>query len=149
MYYQDKIKPLVLQERGPSPLSKSESLSLIKRVTAAMWAEESEEVKAAVARKVAEAISGDVERGECDEVMVETGIPGLPSRSPSDFQRWVFLVLTASLIFMMWVQHRAINDVSPLLMEVLKALSDETGWAFSVLMGGPSPVAGGTIASAR
>jgi hypothetical protein len=34
-------------------------------------------------------------------------------------------------------------------MEILKALSDETGWAFTVLMGGPSPVAGGTIASAR
>jgi hypothetical protein len=87
IYYKDKIRPRVLEERGPSRLSRGESLRLIKRVTAEMWAEESEEVKATVALKMAEICSSDVAREGSDEATMETGVPGLPTRSPSDFQR--------------------------------------------------------------
>ena len=64
------------------PLSRSDSLRLVKRVTADMYVDETEQVKAIVAAKIAEASAKPVEK-EYDE---PSSIPGA-NRTPSDFQR--------------------------------------------------------------
>lgn len=41
--------------------------------------------------------------------------------------------------------HSYVNKLAPTLVQFLGGLQDLTGWSFSVLMGGPTPDAGGEI----
>jgi hypothetical protein len=83
LFYNEKIGPRVSKERGDTSLSHSENLSLVKRVTADMYVDETEQVKVMVAAKIAEASEKPVEKEkESDE---PSCIPGA-NRAPSDFQ---------------------------------------------------------------
>lgn len=82
LFYKDRIQPHVLEKATGESLSKS--TKLFKDAAAALWVTESEETKAIVSRAMAE----DISALACeDEVKDDDGVPGLASRSPSDFQR--------------------------------------------------------------
>ena len=84
LFYKDKIKPRVDEERGDMPLGRSDNLRLIKRVTADMYDDETEQVKALVAAKIAEA--KERPNPKVQESDQPSFIPGA-KRTPSEFQR--------------------------------------------------------------
>jgi hypothetical protein len=54
MYYNEKVSPAVMAERGTRKLSRSENLALIKKVTLETWAAETAKVKELVRQKMKE-----------------------------------------------------------------------------------------------
>jgi hypothetical protein len=99
LYYDTKIKPRVLEEKGDRDLSRGEHLSLVKSITQEMFAAESAEVKEEVADKLTsmKAIR-QKEREEKEDEDNETGSSSSSSeRRPEEYQRYVHTHFAYSL----------------------------------------------------
>jgi hypothetical protein len=126
LYYDEKIAPVIADERGAEKLSRAANLSLIKMVTARMWANETDEVKEAVRAHMKEKTAS--ERAPNDDG--ESEEEDTKHRTPEQFQE-------------------AIDSMTPILAALGKEVFHRCGWAISIFMGGPVPQAAGAIQVAR
>ncbi|KAH7905402.1 hypothetical protein BJ138DRAFT_1230021 [Hygrophoropsis aurantiaca] len=120
LFYKDRIQQSVVEkfEELPSDLTRGQKLDIVKAVTKAKFEEEDEETKARVTDFI-----GQLKRQKAEELAkaVEAGETG-----EADYER-------------------AIENLPAVLSKFLDELARVTGWAFTVLMGGPNPSLGGQI----
>jgi uncharacterized protein YgfB (UPF0149 family) len=90
LYYDIKIKPRVLQEKGDRVLSRAEKLLLIKKVTQKMFAAETDEVKVEVAEKLSKMKEVHKKTLDEDEDNKDGGGPSSLERRPEEYQRCVY-----------------------------------------------------------
>ncbi|KAF7980677.1 hypothetical protein HWV62_37109 [Athelia sp. TMB] len=124
LYFPDRVRHLVadaLLVYGDHP-TRAQKLTTIKRITSEMWEDEDDDTKDFVLASMA-ADKAKREASLLNPTEEET------ARTPVQFQA-------------------AIDTLPPILKHVFDELAKTTGWAFTILMGGPSPEAGGNIVSA-
>lgn len=94
LYYESKIKPRVLQEKGDRILSRADNLSLIKTITLQLYAAETAEVKQEVAERVRK-LKEIREKEKADEYDGNENEDGTPSssseRRPEEYQQYVHI----------------------------------------------------------
>ncbi|KAH9836219.1 uncharacterized protein C8Q71DRAFT_724057 [Rhodofomes roseus] len=116
LYYRDKVKESVEEEIKNGQGSKNKNIGVVRRETALAFEAETDEVKAEVKAFVQKV--KEATAAESKERPVE--------RTPQRYQS-------------------AINDLPRFLEYVLLYLAEETGWALTVMGGGPCPEEGGAI----
>ena len=89
LYYETKIRPRYLAEKGDRTLSKGGRLSLIKDITQKMFSEESDLVKGEVTKKLEE--MKEMRANVKEEGDDEKHLADNPTRSPELYQRYVSL----------------------------------------------------------
>lgn len=142
LYYPERVRNVVadaLLEYGDQP-TRSQQLNTIKRVTLEIWEAEDMETRDIVF----EAMAADKAKKEASQVQ-----EGNNERTPLQYQRYVMCFQCQMECKLTTIYYSAISTLPPLLKQVFDELAKTTGWAFTVLMGGPSPEADGNIVSAR
>lgn len=135
-YYAERVQPDVQRILTASgSINSADRLAVIKDCTLAAYNNETPQIRAAILAELqamkeitsAEEVTGDVER------------------TPAQYQRCVNIFLCIRLITEL--VDSAINEANPLIRELLQELSRWTGWKYSLVGAGPSPIDGGQVRS--
>ncbi|KAF8121460.1 hypothetical protein EV363DRAFT_1185740 [Boletus edulis] len=119
LYYEGEIKPKYEEEcarLGLDTTSKKERMTVRRRLTKEAWDESSKDEQ--LRREVLE----EKARLEAERAIAEMSAPrSVVAPSPPDMN----------------LRTKAVNDLPAMLVKLLDRFKDETGWAFTVLAGGP------------
>ncbi|KAH9832028.1 uncharacterized protein C8Q71DRAFT_714621 [Rhodofomes roseus] len=132
LFYKDRIKDTVDAQKKDVPRSKN--IAVVRRETQVAYDNESEEVKREVRARV------DALKASASAQVAERSLT--TTRTPADYQKCVTLTMSQSYID--WFA-RAIDSVPQFLERLFAYLAEETGWAYSVMGGGPCPDEGGAL----
>ncbi|KAF7984494.1 hypothetical protein HWV62_14626 [Athelia sp. TMB] len=124
LYFPTRVRHVVakaLTVYGDHP-TRAQTLITIKKVTSEMWEAEDDETREEVFAAMA------LDKAKRDSALLNQTSDS-ESRTPVQYQS-------------------SIDTLAPLLKQIFDELSKTTGWAFTILMGGPVPQADGNITSA-